>query len=111
MIHQKNNRLRRAARTRAKILNRGAIRLCVFRSNQHIYAQIIDGDRVLAAASTLKKGVRGSNISSAEKVGKEIAEKATVIGIQKVAFDRGGFHFHGRVKALADAARANGLVF
>jgi large subunit ribosomal protein L18 len=93
-----------------------ATRLCVSRSNQHIYAQIIspNGDQVLAAASTLDKELRdaaSSNIEAAANVGKLIAERAKAAGITEVAFDRSGFKYHGRVKALADAAREGGLQF
>ncbi len=111
-------RLRRARKTRARIAEQRATRLVVFRSNCHIYAQIIDatGGKVLASASTLESSVRseiasGGNVQAAVAVGKRIAEKAKSIGIDAVAFDRSGFHYHGRVKALADAARENGLNF
>lgn len=93
-------------------------RLCVFRSNSHIYAQIIsaDGARVLASASTLESDVRstiksGGNTEAAALVGKRIAEKAKAIGVEKLAFDRSGFQYHGRIKALAESARDNGLQF
>lgn len=93
-------------------------RLCVFRTNSHIYAQVIDetGSRVLASASSLEADVRanlanGGNIAAAVVVGKAIAEKAKAAGVSQVAFDRSGFKYHGRIKALADAARENGLVF
>jgi large subunit ribosomal protein L18 len=110
-------RLRRATRTRAKIRELKALRLSVHRTPQHIYAQIFDAQsQVLAAASTLQKDVRGDlkgtgNIAAAAAVGKAIAEKAKAAGITQVAFDRSGFKFHGRIKALADAARENGLEF
>ena len=111
-------RVRRARKTRAKIAAVKATRLSVHRTNCHIYAQIIsaDGRKVLASASTLEKEVRaqmqnGGNAAAAALVGKRLAEKAKGLGIEKVAFDRSGFKFHGRVKALADAARENGLVF
>ena len=111
-------RQRRARKTRAKIAEQRAIRLSIHRSNSHIYAQIIDagGDKVLASASTLEPEVRkdlknGGNIAAAALVGKRIAEKAKQAGIETVAFDRSGFKYHGRVKALAEAARENGLVF
>ena len=96
-------RARRAHKARARIKQLGEIRLCVFRSNNHIYAQIIDasGSAVLSQASTL----------AASLVGKRIAEKAKALGIERVAFDRSGFQYHGRVKALAEAARENGLSF
>jgi large subunit ribosomal protein L18 len=110
-------RLRRAARARAKIRELKALRLSVHRTSQHIYAQIFDVDsKVLAVASTVQKGVRGDlkgtgNIAAAAAVGKAIAEKAKAAGIKQVAFDRSGYKYHGRVKALADAARENGLEF
>jgi large subunit ribosomal protein L18 len=111
-------RVRRARKTRAKIAAVKSTRLSVHRTNSHIYAQIISGDgaKVLASASTLEKEVRaqasnGGNTAAAAMVGKRLAEKAKALGIEKVAFDRSGFKFHGRVKALADAARENGLVF
>ncbi|KAB2308552.1 50S ribosomal protein L18 [Betaproteobacteria bacterium SCN2] len=111
-------RVRRARKTRAKIAAVKAVRLSVHRTNGHIYAQIIsaDGGKVLASASTLEKDVRaqapnGGNVTAAALVGKRLAEKAKAAGIEKVAFDRSGFKFHGRVKALAEAARENGLVF
>ncbi len=111
-------RQRRARKTRAKIAEQRAIRLSIHRSNSHIYAQIIDatGDKVLVSASTLEPEVRkdlknGGNVAAAAIVGKRIAEKAKQAGIETVAFDRSGFKYHGRVKALAEAARENGLVF
>ncbi len=111
-------RVRRARKTRAKIAAVKATRLSVNRTNSHIYAQIIsaDGGKVLASASTLEKEVRtqvpnGGNAAAAAMVGKRLAEKAKALGIEKVAFDRSGYKFHGRVKALAEAARENGLVF
>lgn len=111
-------RLRRARKTRAKIADLNKVRLCVYRSNNHIYAQVIsaEGDKVLAAASTVEADVRasvknGSNAEAAALVGKRIAEKAKAAGVERVAFDRSGFQYHGRVKALADAARENGLSF
>ncbi len=111
-------RVRRARKTRAKIAAVKAIRLSVHRTNSHIYAQIIsaDGGQILASASTVEKEVRaqvpnGGNTAAAALVGKRLAEKAKAAGIDKVAFDRSGFKFHGRVKALAEAARENGLVF
>lgn len=116
MMNKKIARLRRARKTRAKIAAMNTVRLCVYRSNNHIYAQIIDADRVLAQASSVEAEVRsefkqGGNIAAASLVGKRIAEKAKVAGIEKVAFDRSGFQYHGRVKALAEAARENGLSF
>lgn len=114
----KQARLRRARKTRARIAAVKVVRLAVHRSNCHIYAQIIDasGSKVLASASTLESDVRkdvpnGGNVGAAQLVGKRIAEKAKGLGIEKVAFDRGGYRYHGRVKALAEAARENGLVF
>ncbi|HQT25921.1 MAG TPA: 50S ribosomal protein L18 [Burkholderiales bacterium] len=111
-------RQRRARKTRAKIAELRAIRLSIHRSNSHIYAQIIDatGAKVLVSASTLEPEVRkdlknGGNVAAAALVGKRIAEKAKQAGIETVAFDRSGFKYHGRVKALAEAARENGLVF
>jgi large subunit ribosomal protein L18 len=111
-------RVRRARKTRAKIAAVKAIRLAVHRSNCHIYAQIIsaDGGKVLTSASTMEKDIRGQapnggNKDAAALVGKRVAEKAKALGIDKVAFDRSGFRYHGRVKALAEAARENGLVF
>lgn len=110
-------RLRRAVRTRAKIRELKTLRLSVHRTSQHIYAQIFDVDsKVLAAASTLQKDLRADlkgtgNVTAAAAVGKAIAEKAKAAGIKQVAFDRSGFKYHGRIKALADAARENGLEF
>lgn len=109
-------RLKRHLRVRGKISGTAdRPRLCVFRSENHIYAQIIDDIKgvTLVSASTLDKGFEGStgNIEAAEKVGKTIAEKAVKAGISEVVFDRGGYIFHGRVKALADGARAGGLKF
>lgn len=118
MISKKETRLRRSRKTRAKIAEMKAVRLSVFRSNCHIYAQVIAGcgSKVLAAASTLEADVRsqipnGGNKAAAELVGKLIAERAKAAGIEAVAFDRSGFQYHGRVKALADAAREGGLKF
>jgi large subunit ribosomal protein L18 len=110
-------RLRRAVKSRAKIRELKALRLSVHRTPQHIYAQIFDANsKVLAAASTLQKDVREGlkgtgNITAAAAVGRAIAEKAKAAGITEVAFDRSGFKYHGRIKALADAARENGLQF
>ena len=111
-------RLRRARRTRYKIAEMKAVRLTVHRSNSHIYAQVIDasGSKVLASASSLEPEMRksiakGGNVDAAVAVGKRIAEKAKSLGIEAVAFDRGGYRYHGRVKALADAAREHGLKF
>lgn len=118
MFNKKESRLRRAKQTRARILDARAVRLCVFRSNSHIYAQVISscGGKVLASASTLDADVRkdlsnGSNVSAAAKIGTLIAERAKKAGVEEVAFDRSGFRYHGRVKALADAAREGGLKF
>ena len=117
-MNKKDARLRRARKTRAKIAELKAVRLTVLRSNCHIYAQIISGcgSRVLAAASTVEAEVRsqvpnGGNVKAAESVGKLIAERAKAAGIESVSFDRAGFHYHGRVKALAEAAREGGLKF
>jgi large subunit ribosomal protein L18 len=113
-----NNRLRRARKTRAKIAELKVTRLSVHRTNTHIYAQIIaeTGDKVLASASTVEADVRkkvknGGNVAAAAAIGKLIAEKAKKVGITTVAFDRSGYKYHGRIKALADAARENGLSF
>ncbi len=118
MDNKKEARLRRARKTRARIAALKATRLVIHRTNQHIYAQIIDGtgSNVLASASTLEAEVRtassnGGNKEAAALVGKRIAEKAKAAGIEQVAFDRSGFRYHGRVKALADAAREGGLQF
>jgi large subunit ribosomal protein L18 len=118
MSDKKTARIRRARRTRAKIRELGSHRLCVFRTPRHIYAQVIapNGSEVVAAASTVQADVRSGvkstgNIEAAAAVGKAIAEKAKAAGISTVAFDRSGFRYHGRVKALADAARENGLQF
>jgi len=111
-------RLRRARQTRLKIREIGALRLTVHRTNLHIYAQITSpgGEKVIASASSIEKDVRGSlksggNRKAAEAVGARIAEKAKAAGIESVAFDRAGYRYHGRIKALADAARAGGLKF
>jgi len=111
-------RLRRAKTTRAHIRKLGVARLSVLRSGQHIYAQLFsaDGSKVLASASTvqaeIKDGLKGTkNIEAAAKVGRTIAAKALAAGIDKVAFDRSGYRYHGRIKALADAAREGGLQF
>jgi large subunit ribosomal protein L18 len=117
-MNKREARVRRARKTRVRIAEQRATRLVVGRSNCHIYAQIIapEGDRVLASASTVEGEVRkdlknGGNKSAAALVGKRIAEKAKALGVEAVAFDRAGFRFHGRVKALADAAREGGLKF
>lgn len=111
-------RIRRATKVRAQIRNLEAASLTVFRSNQHIYVQLLseDGSRTLAQASTLDKefkalGIPTSNVKAAEAVGTLIAKRALAQGKTKVAFDRSGYRYHGRVKALADAARASGLEF
>ncbi|HZN23363.1 MAG TPA: 50S ribosomal protein L18 [Burkholderiales bacterium] len=111
-------RLRRARATRAKIAQLRAVRLTVHRSNTHIYAQVIDasGSKVLASASTAERDIKanmknGGNVKAAADVGRRIAEKAKQLGISNVAFDRSGYKFHGRVKALAEAAREAGLKF
>jgi large subunit ribosomal protein L18 len=125
MLTKKDQRSRRAQQTRRRIALQSVARLTVHRTNLHIYASVIsdDGKRVLASASTLEADVRkalngdgktagkGSNVAAASVVGKRIAEKAKAAGIEKVAFDRAGFAYHGRVKALADAAREAGLQF
>ena len=117
-MNKKSARTRRARQTRIRIAQQRATRLVVSRSNAHIYAQIVapEGDRVLASASTLVSEVRkdvknGGNAAAAAVVGKRIAERAKALGIESVAFDRSGFRFHGRVKALAEAAREGGLKF
>ena len=118
MSKKNDSRLRRARQTRIRIRNNGAVRLTVHRTNTHIYAQLMSasGDRVLASASTLEKDVRaqvknGGNRKAAELIGQRIAAKAKEKGIQQVAFDRAGYRYHGRVKALAEAARNGGLKF
>jgi large subunit ribosomal protein L18 len=117
-LTKQDTRLRRARRGREKIKELAAVRLSVHRTPQHIYAQIFapEGDKVLVAASTLQKDVRGElkttgNVEAAKAVGRAIAERAKAKGISKVAFDRSGFMYHGRVKALAEAAREAGLEF
>jgi len=111
-MNEKNaTRLRRAKRTRAKISELKVNRLCVYRSPRHIYAQIISPDnKVLASASSLGESKTG-NVESAKQIGLLIAERAKSAGVTKVAFDRSGYIYHGRVKALADAAREGGLEF
>jgi len=118
MFNKKQARLRRARKTRAKIAELKAVRLCVVRTNCHVYAQVISacGGKVLAAASSLEPGFRkeaanGGNKAAAAAIGKLIAERAKQAGIEQVAFDRSGFQYHGRVQALAEAARENGLKF
>ncbi|MCA6061178.1 MAG: 50S ribosomal protein L18 [Thalassobium sp.] len=116
MNEKKKARLRRATKTRMNIREKSAVRLCVHRTPRHIYAQIIsaNGATVLATASTVEADLRSDttgNVNAATKVGQLIAERAKAAGITKVAFDRSGFKYHGRVKALADAARESGLEF
>lgn len=121
MLNKKEQRLRRARQTRIRIANQGAVRLTVHRTNLHIYASVISGDgaKVLVTASTAEAEVRqalggagkGGNVAAAKIVGKRVAEKAKVAGVEKVAFDRAGFAYHGRVKALAESAREAGLQF
>ena len=118
MIDKNSSRLRRSRQTRIRIRQNGAVRLTVHRTNGHIYAQITTagGDKVLAAASSVEKEVRnqlkhGSTRKAAEMVGQRIADKAKKAGIESVAFDRAGYRYHGRVKALAEAARSGGLKF
>ena len=116
MSDKKISRQRRARRSRMKIREQGVTRLCINRTPRHIYAQIISGDgaNVICTASTLDKDLHeknGGNVDAAAEVGKRIAERAKEKGIQAVAFDRSGFRYHGRVKALADAAREGGLEF
>ncbi len=115
-MDKNQNRLRRARRTRAKIRELGVPRLSVHRTAQHIYAQVIaaDGGTVIVSASSTQADVRKSlkstgNIEAAQAVGKAIADKAKSAGVEQVAFDRSGFRYHGRIKALADAAREQGL--
>lgn len=117
-MEKKIRRLRRARKTRSKIAELAVARLCVHRTNSHIYAQVIDatGGRVLTSASTQEKELRGQiknggNIEAAKLIGQRIAERAKQAGVTSVAFDRGGFAYHGRIKALADAARESGLQF
>ncbi len=117
-MNKKESRLRRSRKTRIVITKLKAIRLVIHKSNCHIYAQIIDASaqKILTTASTLSKENQsliknGGNVESAKLIGKQIAEKSVALGIQKIAFDRSGFKYHGRIKALADAARENGLVF
>ncbi|KPK61470.1 MAG: 50S ribosomal protein L18 [Gammaproteobacteria bacterium SG8_31] len=117
-MDKKQSRLRRARRTRFKLRELDVCRLSVYRTPRHIYAQIIapDGGQIVAAASTVQKDVRENlkgtgNVAAAVAVGKAIAEKAKEAGVTKVAFDRSGFRYHGRVKALAEAAREHGLQF
>ena len=122
MLTKKEQRLRRARQTRIRIATQGVARLTVNRTNLHIYAAVISGDgsKILASASTAEAEVRaalgggagkGANTAAAQAIGKRVAEKAKAAGVDKVAFDRSGFAYHGRVKALADAAREAGLQF
>ena len=118
MSVKKQKRLRRARLTRAKIRDRGALRLCVYRSSRHIYVQIITPEgHVLVSTSTLDKAIKGDyagytgNIEAAKWVGRRVAEIAKQAGVVKVAFDRSGYKYHGRLAALAEAARAGGLEF
>ncbi len=121
MLTKKEQRLRRSRQTRIRIATQGVARLTVNRTNLHIYASVISGDgsKVLASASTAEADVRkdlgavgkGGNTAAAQAIGKRIAEKAKAAGVEKVAFDRAGFAYHGRVKALAEAAREAGLQF
>jgi|SRR5258705_9480799 large subunit ribosomal protein L18 len=122
MLNKKDQRIRRSRQTRARISVQRVARLTVFRTNLHIYASVIsdDGQKVLATASTAEADVRkelgaaggkGGNVAAATVIGKRIAEKAKAAGIDRVAFDRAGFAYHGRVKALAEAAREAGLQF
>ena len=118
MIDKNQARLRRARKTRLKIAELKSVRLSVHRTNSHIYAQVFTpcGSKVLVAASSLEPEVRkemanGGNVGAAAVIGKLIAERAKKAGIEQVAFDRSGFQYHGRVKALAEAAREAGLKF
>lgn len=117
-MQKKIARLRRAKSTRAHIRELGVPRLSVLRTGQHLYAQLFsaDGSKVLASASTVQADVKdglknGKNSDAAAKVGRTIAEKARAAGVEKIAFDRSGYRFHGRIKVLADAAREGGLQF
>jgi large subunit ribosomal protein L18 len=121
MLNKKEQRLRRSRQTRVRIALQVKARLTVYRSNLHIYASVIsdDGTKVLASASTAEKDVRdqigaqgkGGNVAAATLIGKRIAERAKAAGVEAVAFDRAGYAYHGRVKALAEAAREAGLQF
>jgi large subunit ribosomal protein L18 len=121
MLTKKQQRLRRSRQTRIRIATQGVARLTVNRTNLHIYASVISGDggKVIATASTAEAEIRkslggsgkGGNVAAAQAIGKRVAEKAKAAGVEKVAFDRAGFAYHGRVKALADAAREAGLQF
>ena len=121
MLTKKEQRLRRSRQTRIRIASQGVARLTVNRTKLHIYASVISGDggRVLATASTAEAEVRtalggsgkGGNVAAAQLIGKRLAEKAKAAGVEKVAFDRSGFAYHGRVKAVAESAREAGLQF
>ena len=118
MVNKEQSRIRRSRKTRAKIAELGRTRLTVFRSNLNIYAQVIDAatNKVVATASTVvaemrKKLKKTGDVSAAAEIGKRIAEKAKKAGVEEVAFDRSGYRYHGRIKALAEAARENGLKF
>lgn len=118
MKSKKQARIKRATRTRARIRMKGIDRLCIHRTPKHLYAQVIaaNGSEVLASASTLDKDIRGEvkysgNVDAATVVGKKLGERAKKAGVKQVAFDRSGFKYHGRIKALADAAREQGLEF
>lgn len=115
-MNKKDSRIRRARRARARIFESRTTRLCIHRTPRHIYAQIISGDRnvTLASASTVEKDLRSGttgNVDAARRVGALIAERAKAAGVETVAFDRSGFKYHGRVQALAEAAREAGLKF
>lgn len=116
MLNKNSARLRRACRVRSKFSGHNVVRLGVHRTSKHIYAQLLsaEGGKVLAAASTVEKELRNDktgNIEAAKKIGTLIAERAKAVGVTQVAFDRSGFRYHGRVKALADSARKSGLEF
>ena len=115
MSVKNNSRLRRAKKTRANIRNQEVPRLSVYRSSKHFYAQILDslGSKVIVSASTLEKDLKISSnyLDGASEVGKVVAERAMKNGIKKVVFDRSGYKYHGRIKALADSARKSGLEF
>ncbi len=118
MMNKKAARMRRATKTRKLIKEKKQTRLCIYRSPRHIYAQVIsaDGEHVIAAASTVEKELKAGggstgNVEAAKAVGKLIAERAKEKGVSRLAFDRSGFKYHGRIKALADTARENGLEF
>jgi len=118
MDKKRESRIRRARRSRSKMRELGVYRLCVYRTPRHIYAQIISpgADQVVACASSVEKELKGAlkytgNVEAATRVGQVIADRAKEKGIERVAFDRSGFQYHGRVKALAEAAREGGLEF